>query len=368
VKTHGLFTILFPSGDSIQHTLFIMRASSQRYGSILYPLTLLHSLHVAAKGHVGLPHEITNITQAVVVPQAIEVTVTEPATATFTATELFTTTQQCPTPTKTSTIYSIVFPSPDASPIEVTSQSQVLTSYVPEMTWCVGPPVAISALSAPYLNATTTNYTTIIEGTGSCETVYAPIMTTVCATTLTGLASKVTITDCDQEVTFSTECGFTLESPTPITSNASLITPAPTVKKTFTYWLAPWQSLTAGETPSEVDVKKCTELDDGNLECIRYQEVWEVVMVTTTTTTVRSIEFTATVSGPGTLIVDTIQAIITDTISTIDLSTTLLLETEIETESTSTGRKSPAGSDLTTTVDLTSTLFVTKTVVHKPLR
>jgi hypothetical protein len=331
-------------------------------------LTVLHSLHVAAKGHIGLLHEVTNVTQAVVVPQAIEVTITQPATANFTATELFTTTQQCPTPTKTPTIFSIVFPSPDASPIEITAQSQVLTSYIPEMTWCVAPPVAFSALTAPYLNATTTNYTTIIEGTGSCETVYAPIETTVCATTLTGLASKVTITDCDQEVTFSTECGFTLETPTPIkTSNASLITPVPTVKKTFTYWLAPWQSLTAGETPSEVDVKKCTELDDGNLECIRYQEVWEVVMVTTTTTTVRSIGFTATVSGPGTLIIETIQAIITDTISTIDLSTTLLLETEIETESTSTGRKLPTGSALST-VDLTSTIFVTKTVVHKHSR
>jgi hypothetical protein len=345
-----------------------MRASTQRYSSVLFLFTLLHSRQVAAKAHVGLLHEITNFTQALVVPQVIEVTITPPAIANFTATEFLTTTQQCSTPTKPPTIYSIVFPSPDASPIEVTMQSQVLTSFIPEMTWCVAPPVAFSPLPAPYLNATTTNYTAIIEGTGSCETVYAPIATTVCATTLTGLASKITITDCDQEVTFSTECGFTLETPTPIaTSNASLITPAPTVKKVFTYWLAPWQSLTAGETPSEIDVKICTELDDGNLECDRHQEVWEVVMVTTTTTTVRSIGFTATVSGPGTLIVETIQAIITDTISTIDLSTTLLLETEFETESTSTGIKSATGSNLPT-VDLTSTLFVTKTVVHKNSR
>jgi hypothetical protein len=345
-----------------------MKASAKRYGLIVYPFTFLHLLHVAAKGHVGLLHEVTNITQTIALPQAVEATITDSVTANFTTTESFTIVQQCPTPTSTPTIYSIIFPSPDAAPIEVTAQSQVLTSYLPEMTWCVAPPVGFSALPpAPYSNATTTNYTRIIEGTGSCETVYAPILTTVCATTLTGLASKVTVTDCDQEVTFSTECGFTLETPTPITSNTSLITPAPTVKRTFTYWLAPWQSLTAGETPSDVDVKICTEMSDGNLECIRYQEVWEVIMVTTTLTTTRSIDFTATISGPGTLIIETIHAFITNTVSTIDLSTTLLLETEIETESTSRGRKSSTDSDLPTE-QLTSTRFITKTVVHKPTR
>jgi hypothetical protein len=328
-------------------------------------LTLHPSLHVLAARHIGLPHEVVNVTQAVGVAQAIAVTITESSIVNHTITELFTTTKQCLPPTSTRTIYSIIFPSPDAPPIEVTAQSQVLTSYIPEMTWCVAPPIALSALTgAPYLNATTTEYSTIIEGTGSCETVYAPIETTVCATTLTGLASKVTVTDCDQEVTFSTECGFTLETPTPITSSDSLITPAPTVKRTFTYWLAPWQSLTAGETPSDVDVKICTVLDDGNMECIRYQEVWEVVMVTKTMTTTRSVGFTATVSGPGTIIVETIHAFITDEIRTVDLSTMLLLETEVETESTSMARKSSS----LPTEHITSTRYITKTVVHKPAR
>jgi hypothetical protein len=197
--------------------------------------------------------------------------------------------------------------------------------------------------------------------------VYAPILTPVCATTLTGLASNITVTNCNQEVTFSTECGFELETPTPIISNASLITPTPTVRKTFTYWLAPWQSLTAGETPSNVDVKICKILDNGDLECSRYQEVWEVVKVTQTLTTIRPIGVTATVSGPGTLIVATLQAVFTDTVETIDLSTTLLLEAEVRIESTSTERKSPTVSESTVN-GRTSTLFVTKTVVHKPTR
>jgi hypothetical protein len=89
-------------------------------------------------------------------------------------------------------------------------------------------------------------------------------------------------------------------------------------------------------------------------------------MVTTTLTTTRPFGFTATVSGPGTLIVATLHAIVTDTVETIGLSTTLLLETEIETESTRTGRKSVNGSALTVDAG-TSTIFVTKTV-HRHLR
>jgi hypothetical protein len=342
-----------------------MISAVQRHGFIIPSLALLHSLPSLAAVHLGLPHELINVTQAIALPETIKVTIAEPYTVNYTTTESLTTTQQCPTPSSTRTIHSIVFPSPDAAPIEVTSQSQVLTSYVPEMTWCVAPPVVFVPISvAPYANVSA-NYTAIASGTSSCETVYAPVMTTVCATTLTGLASKITITDCSQEVTFSTECGFDLEMPTPVASTA-LITPPPIVRRTFTYWLAPWQSLTAGETPSDVDVKICKVLDNGDLECSRFREVWEVVMVTTTLTTTRPFGFTATVSGPGTLIVATLHAVVTDTIETIGLSTTLLLETEIETESTSTGRKSVTNSGLTVDGG-TSTVFVTKTV-HRHMR
>jgi hypothetical protein len=119
--------------------------------------------------------------------------------------------------------------------------------------------------------------------------------------------------------------------------------------------------MTAGETPSDVDVKICKVLDSGDLECSRFQEVWEVVLVTTTLTTTHPIGFTATLSGPGTLMVATLQAIVTDTITTLGFSTTLLLETEVETESTSTRRKTTGDSTSTVTAG-TSTVFLTKTV------
>ncbi|KAF2818731.1 hypothetical protein CC86DRAFT_472605 [Ophiobolus disseminans] len=319
--------------------------SLQCLSSHIPALTLLHPLYALA-AQQGLPHEVFNVTQSGDPPV---VTIREPQTINVITTESWTKTQQCPTQSSTRTIYSIVFTSPDASPIEVTTQSQVLTSYVPEMTWCVAPPMALLPVSAPYPNATTTQYTTIISGTEYCETQYAPVSPSQ---------------TCDQEITFSTECGFTLETPSPITQSASLITPAPTVKQVFTYWLVPLQSLTAGETPSDVDVKICSAWGDGNFECIRYQEVWEIVVVTKTSTTMRSIGFTATLTGPGTLIVETIQVFIENTTEIIDFSTTLLLETEIETESMSIGRKSPTGSSASWE-DAVSTLFITKAVKHK---
>ncbi|KAJ4358549.1 uncharacterized protein N0V89_003133 [Didymosphaeria variabile] len=286
--------------------------------------------------------------------------------------------EQCPVPTRS--IYSLLYPSPDASAIEITSQSQVVTSYLPEMTWCVGPPVAFAPVTtkAPYLNHST-EYEVVSAGTGRCETVYVPTEATVCATTLTGIASKIIVSECDQEITFSSECGFTLETPSPVTSNLSLITPAPTVKRMTTYWVAPWQSLTAGEAPSEVDIKVCTVQEDESLECIHYQEVWEVVVVTKTFTTHRNVQLTTTVTGPGTLIVETMTAVITDTVETIDLSTTLLLETGVETESTSKKKKlvtrpNEPSDTVETSVPLvtselgTSTLYITKYVKYKSPR
>ncbi|KAF2110333.1 hypothetical protein BDV96DRAFT_650978 [Lophiotrema nucula] len=281
----------------------------------------------------------------------------------------FTVTEQCPAPTPTSShppILSLVFPSPDAPPIEVTAQSQVLTSYIPAMTWCVGPPiglVATNTLGPPYFNYSTTLYSTTVAGTGSCDTVYASTQTTVCATTLTGLASKVPITDCDQEVTFSSECGFTLETPTPTAYNVSLITPAPTLKRMMTYWIAPWQSLTKGDTPTDVDIKICTLLENDEMECISYQEVWEVQVVTSTITTQRVVDLTTTVSGPGLLLVETMHVNVTDTIQSISLSTTLMLHTEIEIETTSKSRKLVTRTE--SGVAPVSTLFITKKVKYK---
>ncbi|KAF2735551.1 hypothetical protein EJ04DRAFT_491405 [Polyplosphaeria fusca] len=317
-------------------------------------LIVLCSLDIQARGH-GHPHQAVNAVERF--PPL------EPLTVNYTVAD------QCPTPTSTQPeILSVVFPSPDASPIEVTVQSQVLTSYIPALTWCVGPPMgldAISTMGPPYLNLSKILYETTIAGTGSCETAYVATKTTVCATTLTGLGSKVLITDCQQEVTFSSECGFTLETPTPTVSNWSLITPAPTVKSMMTYWIAPWESLTAGETPSDVDIKICTLMDNEEMGCISYQEVWEVVVVTSTITTQRQVDLTTTISGPGTLIVETMHANITDTVEALTLSTTLMLHTEIEMETISKSKKLVTRTDSGEAPK--STVFITKHVKYKSM-
>jgi hypothetical protein len=154
------------------------------------------------------------------------------------------------------------------------------------------------------------------------------------------------------------------------------ITPAPTLQRLVTYWLAPWQALTAGGVPSRVDVKICTldVPDPGRRTCQRYREVWEVIVVTATATTSRAIELLTTLTGPGTLVVQTVQSYITDTVVTVDLSTTLLLETEREVESTSVSvlqrevaaTTTPAVITPTETRRSTSTRYITKHLELRP--
>ncbi|KAF1966906.1 hypothetical protein BU23DRAFT_661020 [Bimuria novae-zelandiae CBS 107.79] len=108
----------------------------------------------------------------------------------------YTFTEQCSAPTRS--IYGLLYPSPNATAVEITMQSQVITSYLPEMTWCVGPPIAFQPIStnAPYLNRSI-EYEIISAGTGRCETVYVPTETTVCTTIFTRIASKITVSECD---------------------------------------------------------------------------------------------------------------------------------------------------------------------------
>jgi hypothetical protein len=118
-----------------------------------------------------------------------------------------------------------------------------------------------------------------------------------------------------------------------------------------------------GETPSEVDVKICKIQGDDTMECIRYQEVWEVVVMTQTITTQREVQVTTTLSGPGTLILETMHAYINDTVACVDLSTKWLLETEVETESISKSKKLVTGPEIAP--GPASTKYVTKVVKYK---
>ena len=248
-------------------------------------------------------------------------------------------------------IIAIITPSAGAAPVTVTSQSQSVTSYVAQFTLCELPfaitPMPSVILSTPRYR----NISTQASSTDSCSTIYSPTVTLVCATTLTGLASKIPVTDCAQNVTFSSEYGYILVTPTltpsalPASTNmaifnatgvsnsslAAMITPPPAIQTLTTYFIAPWAELTAGTAPSDVTRKVCTTFANGTHECIETIEVWRTSLVTQAATSTISLDFTATVHGPSQMIVlETFVANITELLTTVELRTSV--ETEYVTE------------------------------------
>lgn len=295
------------------------------------------------------------------------------------------------TTTQGGQVLTFVTPSPGATPVAITQQSQLVTSFVPQYTLCELPPVAevfassfptLTVSTAPYANASYT--VSIPTGTGSCTTLYTPTETMVCATVLDGIATKYTVSECSQDITFSTDYGYILATPTPGSSlngtntglngtlasvnatttlpdanSLALITPAPTVQTLTSYYLAPWQDLTTAGPPGEVDMKICTTYENGTEECVVEFYVWHTSLLTLSTTTVTSINITATVTGPSQIIVETFVANVTESVTTFSMSTTMQLEYTTEIETTSTVTR--AGSTFTSptvyetfTVDLAS--------------
>lgn len=265
-------------------------------------------------------------------------------------------------------VLTFVTPSPGATPVAITTQSQLVASYVPEFTLCALPPEAFfpitatpslrpSAMTMPYRNYSVS----VPPSNGTCTIIYSPTVTMVCATVLEGIATKYTVSECDQEITFSSDYGYVLVTPTPTLSstilaprqvfNASsaMITPAPTIETLTTYYIAPWAELTTAGPPADVEKKICATYDNGTTECVHEFEVWQTSMATVTTTSVTSINLTTTIQGPSQIIIETFVANITEYQTQFSLSTTMALEYIIETETTSTSKVSAASAAPTVT-------------------
>lgn len=247
-------------------------------------------------------------------------------------------------------VLTYITPSPLAAPIPITAQSQAVESFVPMVTFCTLPPLAYisgtftnTATTGPYLN----NSVVVPSGTGYCETSQSPTQTTICATTLTAFASKVTVTACEQNITFSSEYGYTIDPMTlnNTTPNATIIAP-PTIRTVTTYYVASWQDLAAtpGVPPQDVDKHLCQNFANGTRTCVVEYEEWHVEIVTLTTTTTSQIDVTATYPGPGQIIVHTEHWNITDTLTTFSLSSAMDVLSYTETESTSQGPRSSSTS------------------------
>ncbi|KAL9068187.1 MAG: hypothetical protein Q9157_006577 [Trypethelium eluteriae] len=259
-----------------------------------------------------------------------------------------------------SNVLATFTPSPSASPIQITQQSQVVTTFVPQFTLC-----------PQLLNLSTGYSVSIPPGNGTCSTFLSPTQTTVCATTLTGLATTYPVTDCAQQITFSSQLGYTLVTPTATPtngsiaagnySNSSLITPASSIQTLTTYYLAPWQELTsAGTPPADVDVKICSAALGDTNECLSEHETWVTQLTTIASTITSSINFTATLPGPSQLIVETIVANITDTLTTLTMATNMVLDVNLITETLSTSRvSSEVSTEVPSTVLSTDTSTIT---------
>ena len=208
----------------------------------------------------------------------------------------------------TSTVTALTFftPSPGADPVPITSQSQLVTSYIPVMTIC---PLTVTqtapALLLPTLTLNATSRGTAVTGVPassgaslyrrqaaedsdapyanssiptstltSCSIFYSPTATSICHTTLSPLASPVIpITDCYQRVTFSTDHGYTLVSSAgPPYGNISTST-AVSVKVLTSYYVAPWQYLYTGIPADAVDVVVCSTSADVE-SCTTTAEDW----------------------------------------------------------------------------------------------
>lgn len=236
-------------------------------------------------------------------------------------------------------ILTIITPSPGASPVEVTKQSQIVTSYIPEFTLCDLPPIAFNHVSRPTTIPSTApfqNYSTSIPpSNGTCTTMYKTTATMVCAATLSDLTTTYTVTKCPQEITFSTQYGYVLATPTasanltgnstttPYGNSTALITAAPSIRTLTTYFIAPWQELTTAGPPQDVDLKVCATLANGTENCIREYQVWKTSLLTLTSTSTRSINFTTEIPGPSQLIVESFVANLTNIMTLYSMSATV---------------------------------------------
>jgi hypothetical protein len=252
-------------------------------------------------------------------------------------------------------VLTVITPSPGASLVEVTSQSQIVTSYIPQFTLCDLPPVGFFPLSRPTTIPSTAPWSnfsmTIPPGNGSCTTIYKTTETMVCATVLSDLVTDYTVTKCPQDITFSTQLGYVLATPTATANrtvlsptgtyanSSSLITPGPVIKTLTTYFIAPWQQLVTAGPPEDVDLKVCADLANGTENCIREYQIWKTSLVTVNATSTLSVNFSTTIAGPSQLIVETFVANITKTLVTYSMSTTIEKEYVTESRTTETASR-----------------------------
>lgn len=167
-----------------------------------------------------------------------------------------------------------------------TSITQLVTFYTPEFTVCpirpVGSGYSLLAVQGAQNDTATPPYSNSSgPPTTTCSTHYTSAVTPVCRTTITPLGNfPITITDCKQNVTFSTDHGCTL------LKNRML------VSKTTNY-VAPWDSVVTGVPQGVVQAEVCQH----GGPCTTYHELWGVRVVMVTLASTSTLEISAVITG-----------------------------------------------------------------------
>jgi hypothetical protein len=238
------------------------------------------------------------------------------------------TTPGAPSPTQNTT-YTLITPSLGADPIPITQQSQVITSFVPQYTLC---PLGISASNGPrYTNSSRSPVTLTSSGksmstwnSGQCSTGYNPTLTTVCHTVLQGIATAATVTNCSQQITFSTDKNYTQDSTTTTVSQVGTFTLTTSIRLLTTYFAAPWQALvTPGAVPSRVNVRICSTNANGDQVCVNYVEMWKLSTITMQMGEIQHVTIEKTMSGPSALLIETLRTDITAVRTLVSVDTTV---------------------------------------------
>ena len=136
------------------------------------------------------------------------------------------------------------------------------------------------------ISATSTVETLTETGVDGCSTLYTPVTTPICHTTLSGMGQiPITVTDCMQLVTFSTSSDCAAATASGIVMGD---------KRTF--FLAPWRVIASGVVPSNVTVEDCL-FGQGGEDCSTSTESWTLTTETLDVPVTRSIEFQGSIVG-----------------------------------------------------------------------
>ncbi|RDW77443.1 hypothetical protein BP6252_05496 [Coleophoma cylindrospora] len=139
------------------------------------------------------------------------------------------------------------------------SQGMIVTSILPQYEVC----------NLPGSNLT------------SCSTVLETFTVSSCSAVVTGFFTTVTVSDCNQSITFSSQSSYLLATasvaPTTTATKQTPELPSITtyVESVVSYYIAPWQSL-ASNNPSGITLTVCTMNYTGYESCVQVQEVWMI--------------------------------------------------------------------------------------------